>query len=250
MNEGTSQDERYFNFPVQMMEGMITDKDEVLNNILYYSLVAHSEKLEHGTPQEKFKAACKYFGVQIGNQSHAIKVGTSLFDSLPVNSPKTGLNKKIFWDFHDQHKEPFDIACLLAFLSLRSGIGYKPLWKGTNNYLWARMDGKLNSINDISELSPEIQKYANEYQTRKIINELRLNWGLVYYSRYTRGFYVSFKLTLEELIYQSELKRQSTKIKEMKMQESEALKKAIARIHTEGEHDHVTTITRAIIRDF
>jgi hypothetical protein len=35
-----------------------------------------------------------------------------------------------------------------------------------NNYWLARIDGKAKTINDIKDLSKEIRKYANEYQTK------------------------------------------------------------------------------------
>lgn len=94
------------------------------------------------------------------------------------------------------------------------------------------MSGKSKSVNDWKELPEHIYKYCNEYQTsKKIIPALREAWGLVYYSRYTRGFYVSFTLTLDQLVYEAEKRRKTVKDKQRKEQEKEAVKKAMERLN-------------------
>ena len=95
------------------------------------------------------------------------------------------------------------------------------------------MDGKTNTIDEVSELSNEIRKYANRYQTENIKSELILNWHLIYYSRYTRGFYVSLKMSLEDLIFEAEKKRKSIKDKQQKQLQNEALKKVLERLKPE-----------------
>ena len=91
------------------------------------------------------------------------------------------------------------------------------------------MDGKSKSC-EFDNLTKEIRKYANEYQTKKIKYELRDGWKLIHYSRYTRGFYVSFKLTLQELVYEAEKRRKSFRQKKQKEVEKEALKRALKRL--------------------
>ena len=65
---------------------------------------------------------------------------------------------------------------------------------------------------------------------KKIKTELRDNWNLITYSRYTRGFYVSFKLDLEQLVYEAEKRRKSTKEKQAQLAEKLALEKALSRL--------------------
>ena len=111
-------------------------------------------------------------------------------------------------------------------------IGAKPYYKANNFFLWSRMDGKTNTIVEVSELSNEIKRFANEYQTKKIKTALRNNWGLVHYARHTRGFYVSFKITLKQLILEAEKRRSSTKEKQYKEQEKEILKEVLEQLKT------------------
>jgi hypothetical protein len=77
-----------------------------------------------------------------------------------------------------------------------------------------------------------IVPYTNEYQTKKIKTELQYSWGLVHYARWTHGFYVSFKLSLEELIFEAEKRRKSVKEKQRKREEKETLDRVLSTLGT------------------
>jgi len=228
-------DAKYFNFPIRLLEEIFRRKEDVLGEVLYYALYSHSLKLEEDSYSnsefDKFKTAAKFFNVKLGGSDQGIKdklkQGKSLYDSIPTNSPKVGLNISIFWDYYNNEKSDFDIACLAAFLAIKSILGMKPYCKTTNAYLWARMSGKAKAIKDKNELPPEFLKYANEYQTVKIKNVLRESWGLVTYSRYTRGFFVSFTLNLKALITEAEKRRKSTKEKQYRQFEKDTVKQVL-----------------------
>lgn len=233
MNKCSAMSEtKYFNFPVKLLEGIFKDKQTVLSDAIYYSLYSHSLKLELSeSDYEKFVAAWKWFDVT-GVDKEKFKRGKELFNSIPADSPKVGLNISIFWDFYKNHKSDFDIACLAAFLAIKSIIGTKPYCKMNNAYLWARMSGNSKAMKEVSELSDDVKKYANEYQTsKKIIPALREGWGLVYYSRHTRGFYVSFTLKLPELIMEAEKRRKSTKESQYRQYEKEVVKQVLKELN-------------------
>lgn len=223
-------DEKYFNFPIQLLEEFMIDDKKVINNISHYAIYEYSLKLEHGTDLQKIKDSASYYNMTLGSVKSTLENGKFLYNTIPITSPKVGLNLSIWWDFYGNDKTDFDKICLLAFLSIKSIIGVKPYHKATNFYLWARMDGKINTIVDVDELSIEVRKYANRYQTENIKNELILNWHLIYYSRYTRGFYVSLKMNLEDLVFEAEKKRKSIKDNQYKQLKKEALNKALERL--------------------
>jgi len=224
---------KYFNFPVKLLEGIFYLQKGFFDEVLSYALYSHSLKLELGESDfDNFKAAEKYFNIKLGNDRQSYKQGKELFDSIPADSPKVGLNTSIFWDFYKNHKTDFDIACLAAFLAIKSIIGTKPYCKMNNAYLWARMSGNSKAMKEVSELSDDVKRYANEYQTVKIKNALREDWNLVTYSRYTRGFYVSFTLKLPELIMEAEKRRKSTKEKQYRQHESEIVKQVLQELST------------------
>ncbi|EKT4498921.1 hypothetical protein SL054_002207 [Flavobacterium psychrophilum] len=224
--------EKYLNFPIQLLSGFMIDTRKVLNDIIDYAVYQNSLKLELGTDLEKIKTSASFYNMTLGNNKNTFDNGKMLYNSLPENSPKVGLSISMFWDFYKNDKSEFDKICLLAFLGIKSILGTKSYCKVTNLYLWARMDGKTNTIVEVSELSNEVRKYANRYQSENIKNELILNWHLIYYSRFTRGFYVSLKMTLEDLIFEAEKKRKSIKENQYKQLKNEALKKALDRLKT------------------
>lgn len=226
--------EKYLNFPIQLLQGFMIDTGkENLNNIVDYVIYKRALNLEFGTNIEKIKTSADFYNMTLRNNKKTLENGKNLYNSISENSPKVGLSISIFWDFYKNEKTEFDKVCLLGFLAIKSILGNKSYCKVTNLYLWARMDGKTNTIDEVSELSNEIRKYANRYQTENIKNELILNWHLIYYSRYTRGFYVSLKMSLEDLIFEAEKKRKSIKDKQQKQLQNEALKKVLERLKPE-----------------
>ncbi len=222
--------ERYFNFPIQLLEGFMTEPREILNNICDYAIYAHSLKLEYGNEKERMKSSASYFKVVLNNKDTELENGKYWMRIIPSNSPMVGMKLDIYWDYYKNDKTDFEKVCLLGFLAIKSILQKKPYCKITNKYWLSRMDGNPKQCK-IEELSEPIQKYANEYQTKKIKTELRDNWKLRTYSRYTRGFYISFNLSLDKLVLEAEKRRKSTKEKQYKLKEKAALKKALNEIY-------------------
>ncbi len=226
----------YFNFPVTLLEDFLTNSNKVLTHILYYALYQNSLKLEFGDELDMIKSSAKFYSVKLGNVDDCLEIGEKLYDSFK-DAPKCGLNIDIFWDFYKNEKSEFEKVCLLGFLAIKSILGKKTYCKIDNKFWLSRMSGKSKSL-DVSELDPKIQKYNSEYQTKKIKNELKHNWGLKTYSRYTRGFYVSFQLQLEDLIYHAEKRRKSTKEKQSKLEEKAILTRVLLKINKIDKEDN------------
>lgn len=221
------QNEVYFNFPIQLLDGFLRDSQTQLEFILNYHLYAHSLKLDAGDELKNFIDSAKYWNVELGNEELAFDDGKMVYDSLPDNSPMTGISEAVFWDYFQNFKTDFEKACFIAFVALKSILGTKPYAKITNAYLLSRMDGKPKVSKDVLNLSDEVKQYSTRYRLDKIKEELQNSWGLVYYSHYTRGFYISFKLTIEKLVYEAEKKRKSNKEKKRKELKNQARKKAL-----------------------
>jgi len=245
-------DKKYFNVPVQLLQDFMSDKTTVLNNIFDYAIYNHAfNHISEGKDLTRIRAALNYYGVTTGNENRTLTNGEALFNSIPEDSPKVGINKDVYFDFYKNDKTDFEKACFLAFLAIKSIINKKAYCRITNAYLWARMDGNTHSVDSIADLSPDIQKFANEYQMRKIKTELRNNWKLVFYGRYTRGCYYSFTLQFDELVFQAEKKRKSTIDKIYKEQEQQAVYKAMERLYkSKPKNDHNTTYNKGISEPF
>lgn len=232
MKKGTN----YFNFPIALLDGLFEDKKSVLLNIRCYALFAHAEKLHKKDDEEyNFLESAKFFEVSNDwserEKKQYFETGKILFSSIDENSPKVGLNIDIWKDYFKNHKSEFDLACLAAFLAIKSILGpNKAYCRLTNLFLWSRMNGYSNTVEDCSELSPCIAKYAAEYQTKKIKDALKIDWSLTLYGINTRGFFVSFKLNKEELAMQVEKSKKSNKLKEYNHQIKNARNKALAEL--------------------
>ena len=230
---------KYYNFPIVLLEGFMVDNTNVFKNIhayaTYVQALTYYEKegfnwVVNEDIEKAITLSDSYFGVKTGDKLKTFETGKELFDSIPLKTPKVGLSIDMFLDYYRNDKDDFQKVCLLGFLAIKSILQKKAYCKITNNYWLSRMDGKAKSIEDFSQLSSSIKKYANEYQTKKIKSELRDYWSLVTYARYTRGFYVSLKLNLEKLVYEAEKRRRSTKEKQAKSAQKIALDKALKRL--------------------
>lgn len=228
-----SKETKYFNFPIELLSGYLEDRRQVLKRILYYSLYDHSLKLEYGEDEEKIEASAEFFNVSLGGADVVLAEGEELFNSLDPGGPKVGINTDIYWDYRNNYKTDFEDACLLAFLGLKSIIQNHAMCKVTNLFWLSRMDGNTRTVAAEFELSERLLKYSKEYQLKKIKDELMENWGLVYYGRYTRGFYISFKMSYKDLVTQVEKKRQSRKKKEREKMKKDILKEVLANLEKE-----------------
>lgn len=225
-----SRDERYLNFPVQLLAGFLSEKDMVLENIFHYALFTYSLKLNEGSDSQRIKATIKYFNVT--NFSPA--KGKTISETVPGKGPVTGISLSVFWDYYNKEKTPFESAVFLAYCALKSIVGEQSFVKIDNLYLLSRMDGKAKSVEEYDQLSKEIFEYATPYKIRRLKDALVDNWGLKTYSRHTRGFYVSFKMELDALVFEAEKRREKAKRAYLKHKEKEAYLKALEKIRMMG----------------
>jgi hypothetical protein len=227
----------YLNFPVPMLQDAFINIREVMSNIMYYAGYVHTLKLEHGDDEKKMKSAGEYFGITWGSVNGSFREGRELFDSIPENTPKVGINKEVLFDFYKNHKTQDEIAVLLAFLALKSIIGDKPYIRTTNEFMIARMGGYA-SIKDMPDPLPDpLKKYNSRRMLDKIKFELQTGWNVKYYARYIKGFYVSIynpsesepdkSYTLDKLVLEAEKRRKSNLEKQLKNLTGEARLKAL-----------------------
>jgi len=211
----------YFNFPICLLKDAILDIKPVMYDIAYYIVYQKSTTFKSGNNKQKINEAAKYFGIEIfriENLSIANiqKRGKLLIDSIPEKTPTTGIKIKIWYDFLVNDKSDFEVVVLLAFLAIKSILGKSPKCKTNIDFLFSRMSGEAKGGN-ISEL---LIKYSTRRHFQKIINKLKLDWSLTYYSYHTTGFYVSFELDYNQLCLYAESRKNSNRLKKIKSEES------------------------------
>ncbi len=160
--------------------------------------------------------------------------GKLLYDSIDEKAPKTSINKEMMFDFYKNKKSDFEIHCFLAFCALKSII-QKQVYKRTGyDYLFSRMSGNNKKGED---LDPLLKRYTSRYQRNKLINELRLSWGLNYVAGNrdmgVRGFYVSFTMPLDTLALIAVRKNKKYKLKKLENEKKEAMMRAVEQVMNE-----------------
>jgi hypothetical protein len=188
------------------------DSQRCLNNIYDCGFYWWCREQEDGNKNESIESAAEKYRIDISDATRYYNHGMKLFPFESGNPPMVGININLFWDFYNNTKTEFEKASLLGFLGIKSILGNKPYCKITLKYWLSRMAGYPNIPDQVFlKLPKELKKYEKRYQYTKLKNELQHNWNLIEYGLYTRGFYVSFVLSQEELILKAEQNRKSNK---------------------------------------
>ena len=87
--------ERFFNFPIMMMQGVLEgwkEKDEFLKDVLFYHIENHAQKLENlneyeETKVQRFKRSAEYWGVKMsGNIERSHERGAELISEFETSN--------------------------------------------------------------------------------------------------------------------------------------------------------------------
>lgn len=133
----------------------------------------------------------------------------------------------VVFQFRDEYKTEFEIACFVAFAAIRSMLWKREYLKINDSALLSRMAG-LSGLNFTPYQIPEhLKKYMKRYHRDKLLNELAENWHLTTYARYTRGYYVSNSMDYETLGFEVEKSRLNRKQNQLK---KEANARILARL--------------------
>ena len=223
-------DKVFFNFPVSLLRPAFINVQKVCKDIIDYAIFKHSETLQ-GNPTKRIKDSAKYYGIIPGNISQMIENGKMLYQSTPDKTAMTGIGKSLLFEYYKNDKSDFEIALLLSFLAIKSILVKKSYCRITTDYLLCRMAG-YNSKTEMKELPEGLKRYQFRYHQDNLKLELKQSFGLKIYGRYTRGFFVSFDLTFEQLIKEVEMKRKRYIEKTQRGEQSKAVKKVLLEFYS------------------
>jgi len=217
------------------VKGFLDDSKKALIDISHYCIYrVFFDNFEiYSGSFTGYQQACKDFGIEFKNIAAAYQNGKDLYEATIDKSPMVGMTSEMYWEYFNNEKSEFEKLLLLGDLAFKSILGSKSYIKLDNKYWFSRIDGNVKSI-DKELLSEKVKRYYNEYQTKKIKNKLIADWGLSSYSRYNRGFYISYKMSLEDLAYHAERIRKSSQDKKIKQDVQSAHEKAMARLAAEN----------------
>jgi hypothetical protein len=178
-----------------------------------------------------------------GNIPETLRRGKETDKHIPEKEPFPMINIKLLFKFRDYDKSEFEIAQLAAYIAVRSILGKKPYCRTNKLMIISRMFGYTNhfklfedNLNEKPELYKLYQKYSTRYHIDKVLQELELNWNVIYYSKKIKGMYVGMKDEMKNISYDSlavmaEAKKRKNQIQKLKDQKIEARQKAIQQIN-------------------
>lgn len=153
-------------------------------------------------------------------------LATELFNKTSRNQPRTGLEVKMFWNYYQKEKTNEEKATLLAFLAIKSIVGFMGWRKlGKQEIIFHRMAGFTDCK---SEIPDTIKPFCTRYKFDSIKKELQAHWGISFYSNHIRGLYIG-TISLQELALIAERRKLATKQKEagLMAQQEAARKQAL-----------------------
>jgi hypothetical protein len=214
----------YLTFPINILKGGMKDIKICMNDAMHYCLYyQYLKEKNNGSMYPLESAQSKFILMPFADIEKSFKTGKVIYESIPKNAPLTSISMDMAIDFGINEKTEFEIACFLAFAAIKSIIQKQVYKKITNDFLLSRMSGNSKGK---AEIDPSLKPFKRRYQLDKIKLELQLYWGLKYYAKRMRGFYVSFKMSPEILAMKAIMNSRANRIKELKQKKSAANLKA------------------------
>ncbi len=205
---------KYLNFPVRQIPYILTDRYKAMNAIITYAVVSYAR-----TKGITIKAAGEFFGVTPGSE---IKE-EAIYCHKGSNS-LTSINVHTAFEFRDNRKSDFDTLCLVANLACRSIIGKRSYCLVRKDLIFSRMSGEDKCVHP-HFYKPKVKKLAGEGGRRrwdKVRAVLETVYGLKIYAPHgTRGMYMSYDLTPEDLAFNVESMKANKKKKQARNDSAE-----------------------------
>lgn len=216
---------KYLCFPIQFLRIFHVDTEKAISQIFAFGVYHRASKLNPDIEEVEPSAILKVLNdwqLNVSDVEAIVNLGCNLYQQY-AGQPTASVKVSLLLEIRDSIKSEFELMAICAFCGLRSMIGTKPYLKATDEYLLSRMFGFATIDQyqnaEMTQCQQDLKvKYSKRYHLDKIKKTLQNDWGLVYYSRKTRGFYVSFTLILTDLLNQAEDRRDRKKQKEIERQ--------------------------------
>jgi hypothetical protein len=224
-------DKKYLNIPVLMLKELHTNSKSFLSNVFDVGIYLYSKTLT-GSEEKRYKDALKFLRITQAKSKNGLSNAKNILYKMPSKYPIVGIEKDMLFDYYKNEKDDFGIICLSAFLGIRSILGKKPYDKTNKALIHARMFGYVTAKELPAELTPLQEKYKIRWHMDKLMEELQVNWHLKVLWNHTRGFYITFDLSYEEMALIIEKEKQITKFQQLKELKKKAIETAKAQTTT------------------
>jgi|ERR1035437_2726671 hypothetical protein len=197
----------YANFPICLL----AEKDIkiVVKNALDYACYSQSKRLNLGT--DKYRDSMKYYLFSEISPEMAFDSQTNgqRIYELYNHSTHAGIKVDTLWNYYFEEKSSEDIIAFRAQCATKAVVGTKRFAKTNKEQIVSKMFG-VEKTSQIVE--GENLKYLERYQFVKLISELEKHWYLKYVSNHSRGCFISYKISLADLMFEVERLKLNSKI--------------------------------------
>lgn len=179
-------------------------------------------------------------GLSVGSVDRLIKQAKDIHKKIPAKCPMVMVSTSKIFEFRDKEKPEYDLMQFAYYLGIRSILGTKKFWHTNHLMIRCRAFGYsspkelpsfITSNDELARgrLGNLFKKYSSTHHKAKLINILRLNWGLTAYSKGVNGVMVSMKGNMSqiELIAITKERQLTNRLKRQKEEDKENELKAL-----------------------
>lgn len=214
---------KYATVPITLLKNIHKDQRGTIRQMFDYAVYDRmvkefSDMDEDDLSIDEIAFSLNYFHLQSNRLESRLQDGKEIYHKHNTN-PNASISIELLLKFQEVKTE-FELMVFSFYCAIRSMIGTKPYYKGTDDNWTLRAFGyasKEDFENNISTSLHKdlIDKYSMRYHKDKIKKVLQNDWFLIYYSNHVRGYYASFKMDFKSLVNIAEDKKDLSKQKEL-----------------------------------
>ncbi len=214
---------RYATVPITLLKNIHKDQGGTIRQMFDYAVYDRmikefSDMDEDDLTTDEIVYSLNYFHLNSNRLESRLQDGKELYYKYKPD-PNASISIELLLKFQEEKTE-FELVVFSFYVAIRSMIGTKAYYKGTDDNWVLRAFG-YSSKEDFekkvttSQNRDLIAKYSMRYHKDKIKKVLQNDWFLIYYSNHVRGYYASFKMDFKSLVNIAEDKRDLSKQKEL-----------------------------------
>ncbi len=214
---------RYVTIPITLLKNIHKDHSETISQMFDYAIYDRmikefSDMDEDDLSIDEIKFSLQYFNLNENRLESRLQDGKEIYHKHR-SDPNASISIQLLLKFQEEKTE-FELMVFSFYCAIRSMIGTKPYYKGTDDFWILRAFGysskeDFENNKTTSQHRDLIAKYSMRYHKDKIKKVLQNEWYLIYYSNHVRGYYVSFKMDFKTLVNIAEDKKDLSKQKEL-----------------------------------
>ena len=218
---------KYATVPITLLRNIHKDQRGTIAQMFDYAIYDRmikefSDMDEDDLTTDEVVLSLNYLNLNENRLEAHLQDGKEIYDKHNIK-PNASVSIDLLLKFQEDKTE-FELMVFSFYFAIRSMIGTSPYWKGTDDFWTARAFGFSTMQDYQNENSTQGEKdmrakYSKRYWLDKIKLTLQNDWNLIYVSTNkhmkVRGFYVSMKMSYEQLVLIAKEKNEKYKSKKM-----------------------------------